>query len=69
MFNHYWVKKEKKSRSSADTVVGESMKKKMLDIFNDVEHLFGALTTGGHSTVEFPPGWPSETRTTEIFGN
>lgn len=58
-----------KSRSFADTVIGESMKQKMLDIFNDVKHLFGALTTGGHSTVEFPPDWPSETWTTEIFGN
>lgn len=60
---------DRKSRATVDNVVGERRKQEILDIFNDVEHLFRALTTGGHSTVEFPPGWPSETWTTEIFGN
>lgn len=59
----------KKSRTTVDNVVGERRKQETLDIFNDVEHLFRALTTGGYSTVEFPPGWPSGTWTTEIFGN
>ncbi len=60
---------DRKSRTTVDNVVGERTKQEILDIFNDVEHLLRALTTGGYSTVEFPPGWPSETWTTEIFGN
>lgn len=60
---------DRKSRTTVDNVVGERRKQEILDIFNDAEHLFRALTTGGHSTVEFPPSWPSETWMTEIFGN
>lgn len=51
---------DRKSTTTVDNVVVERSKRKILDIFNNVEHLFRALTTGGHSTVEFPPGWPSE---------
>lgn len=58
---------DRKSRTTLDNVVGERGKQEILDIFNDVEHLFRALTTGGPSTIEFPPGWPSETWTTEIL--
>ncbi len=52
---------DRESRTTVDNVVGERRKRETLDIFNDAEHLFRALTTEGHSTVEFPPYWPSET--------
>lgn len=48
---------------------GKVRTQKILDIFNDVQHLFRASTTGGHAAVELPLGWPSETWTTKIFGN